>query len=110
MPRSRAAYATIAFRDVLQRYKQVAPLGTFFSPEAMGYFNSHMPNQAYRVPDGPVFFCTSEVENDRTFRRYTVRKMDWETGEIETIGPFCQYDRSEANAMARMQATYYLEH
>lgn len=107
MPRNKPNYTTIAFREVLQRYREVAPLGGFFSPQETGRYNSRMPNQGYRSPDGPVFFCTSEAMNDRTPRRYTVRRMDWDTGEIVNVGPFCELDRNAATNIARIEAQRY---
>lgn len=103
--RVKFTFYTIPMSEVLERYKQVQPLGMFFAPQNLGMFNSKLPRQAYRgTMDGPVFFCTSEKYSDATFRAWTVRKMDWQTGEIENVGPFCKYDQNTARAVATGQA------
>lgn len=107
MPRPKTLYTTIPMRDVLLRYREVAPIGMFFSPQNMGTHNTHLAQQAYRSPNGPVFFCTSEAKDDLTPRRYTARRMDWETGEITDVSPFCRYDRSTADNIARTEAGRY---
>lgn len=59
----------------------------FFSPDTMRFFKSSV--EYWDAKTG--FFVTSEKAPLDTKLRYTVRKADFETAEVETIGQFQQY-------------------
>ena len=65
----------------------------FFSPGTTKFFSSRWGARAY-VKKGDAYFVTSEQYHGREGsnpRRYTVRKMNLETGDTDTIGEFQAY-------------------
>jgi hypothetical protein len=70
----------------------------FFSESNIRFFSSRCAQSAYRVGN-TAYFVTSERPNRLTPRRYTVRKIDMGTGEIDNEGGFLLYaSRVQANA------------
>lgn len=55
----------------------------FFDTATMGFFSSRIYPKVF----GNDYFVTSE-QFPTGLRRYSVRRMDWETGAIETVGQF----------------------
>lgn len=82
--------------------------GPWFSPSTMAFFDSKLPDYGYLSRNGNVYFYTSEQFHDRGYhepRRYTVRMLDIETHNIETVGAFQRYGTSRAaNTEARRLA------
>ena|ERR1035441_10828858 len=66
----------------------------FFDAETMRYFNSKIIDSVWNEETG--HFITSERPPDGE-RAYTIRKADFKTGQIHTIGEFMGY-RSLAHA------------
>jgi NADPH-dependent ferric siderophore reductase len=56
----------------------------FFSPDTMRFFKSQVETPLL----GGEYFVTSERAPHDTSRRYTLRQIDWDTGEVNTIGEF----------------------
>lgn len=87
-------------------------LGHWFDPSSMRFFRSRLAQGGYRTADGSrVFFVSSEQFEDsrgyRAPRLYTVRVMDWATGDVDTVGEFQAYGtRSTADRAARKLAGY----
>lgn len=76
----------------------------FFSPETMLWFRSEVYHDVYGV-----FFVTSEQFNDESPRRFTIRRINWDTGEVTTQSEFQQYETwEEANAEAKALALDWL--
>ncbi len=98
MPKLRPGFTVIGIDEVIQRYKELQPDGKFFDPLNTAFFASNTPKQAYCAPEKAAFFITGE--SFRNNRKYTVRVLDWETGEIGNIGPFNAYARSHARKIA----------
>lgn len=100
----RRGYETIPMDEVVERYKEINPKGRWFSPDNTAFFASKQPKQAYYVPEAMAYFVTSErnLRGDR--RLYTVRTMNWKTGEIDNVGPFNVLDRASARKLAQTQA------
>lgn len=96
-------YAIIPMEDVVDKYKELQPLGQFFSPSTIAFFHSGLPKQAYYVEGLSAYFVTGERQLGHG-RRYTVRKLDWRSGEIDTIGPFNVFYRAEARKLAQKTA------
>ena len=73
--------------------------GHWFDPASMRFFNCRLPQGGWKVADN-VYFISSEkftglYEPDGA-RLYTVRVMDYQTGDIHTIGEFNKMTKSEA--------------
>lgn len=69
--------------------------GHWFSKGSMRFFNSRLPNYGYLKGDN-VYFISSERFDHKTPRLFTVRVMDRNTGEIDTIGEFNTMTKTEA--------------
>ena len=87
-------------------------LGHWFDPGSLRFFRSRLAQGGYRTADrARVYFVSSEQFEDSTGwrapRLYSVRVMDWDTGDIDTVGEFQQYaSRSGADRAARREAGY----
>lgn len=75
----------------------------FFDRGNVRFFNSRTLPSVYSGPGG-VFFVTSEQYDDRSARRFTVRKYNPETADISSFGEFNKMSQSEAQALARRAA------
>lgn len=67
----------------------------FFSKDTMKFFNSRVETKG-DLQKGK-YFITSEKFDENTPRKYSVRKFDRKSGEIETVGEFGQF-RSKQEA------------
>ncbi len=70
--------------------------GHFFDKSACRFFASRLSRDAYLSDDGKqAYFVTSEQftgsDGHAQPRRYTVRKLNHDTGSIDTVGEFQQY-------------------
>lgn len=63
----------------------------FFDKDTMRFFNSKVAPEAYTKDGKTAYFITSEQHGNES-RKYTVRKMDMETGSITTVGEFQEHD------------------
>ena len=63
----------------------------FFSPGTMRFFNSKISSNVIN----DRFFITSERFDDEHPRLFTIRVIDWHTGEIGTHGEFQEYKTAE---------------
>lgn len=77
----------------------------FFSPDTMRFFNSRAAASAYGHDDRKrAYFTTSEQHRDSP-RRYTVRCIEWETGDIRSVGEFQRFaTQAEATKEAKRLA------
>lgn len=62
----------------------------FFDRSTMRFFDSRVLAPIWTGTDGS-YFVTSERFNADEPRLYTVRKIDWATGVVDTVGAFQQY-------------------
>lgn len=70
----------------------------FFSPGAMQFFNSKVDPETWERPGGGEYFLTSEQVDEKSPRRWTIRRALTD-GAIATVGDLGAYDtRSEAVA------------
>ncbi len=76
----------------------------YFSRGAMRFFRSRVLSQVMHGPGG-VYFVTSE-KGPNEIRRFTVRKFDPVTADIDTFGPFNELTREKALRVARIAAHY----
>ena len=75
----------------------------FFDRSTMRFFRSRILPTVYHGPGG-CYFVTSEQYIGSQYtepRKYTVRKFDVETADIDTVGPFNEMSRTEALRTAR---------
>lgn len=85
-------------------------LGHWFDASSMRFFRSRLAQGGYRTADrSKVYFVSSEQfeasDGYRAPRRYSVRVMDWETGDVDTVGEFQAYaSHNAATAAARRLA------
>ncbi len=76
----------------------------FFSPGAMGFFNSQVEDKVFHGSGG-IFFTTSEqFDNGISKRKYTVRQFHPETGNVNTASEFNELSYKEARTLAREKA------
>ena len=62
----------------------------FFSPDTIRFFHSRTDQTAIIVKNS-AYFVTSEQRESDTPRKYTIRKADMTTGNVETVGEFHAY-------------------
>lgn len=83
--------------DIQKRHKESG--GHFFDDPTMRFFDSRISKRTFGN-----YFVTSEC-GPSGLRRYTVRCIEWESGDITTVGHFHEYDSlSEALSVARKLA------
>ena len=65
----------------------------FFSPDTMRFFSSRVSQRAYIAGDH-FYFLTSEHNkcDPRDYRKYTVRRMHRESGNIESLSEFQEFE------------------
>lgn len=68
--------------------------GHWFDEGAMRFFKSRILSEVYPSKNA-VFFVSSE-DNGQDGRKYTTRKLELSTGNIETVGEFYQLTRVRA--------------
>jgi hypothetical protein len=73
----------------------------FFDADTLRFFRSRINARVYHAhATGVAYFVTSE-QAPHSPRRYTLRRFDQATGEVETVGEFLQYaTRSAAHNAA----------
>lgn len=81
----------VSIDEVRRRHK-----GHWFDADSMRFFRSRVADVAYMSEDGSrAYFVSSEKfvpsQGPAEARRYTIRFMYWNTGEIDTRGEFQQY-------------------
>lgn len=85
--------------------------GHFFDPGSMRFFDSRTSQGGWRVGD-KAYFLTSERFHGSSYsgaRLYTVRVLDYKTGDVDTVGDFNKLTRSQANT-ALMKVVHEAEH
>lgn len=60
----------------------------FFSPDTVRFFKSRIETSLLKGN----YFVTSELAPHDTERKYTLREVDWDSGNINTIGEFYSHD------------------
>jgi len=76
----------------------------WFKPETKRFFGSYVSSTFYPCFDKRVsYFVTSEYTGfNKQGRAYSVRQINWDTGEVDTVGNFLTYkSRSYAHAKAK---------
>lgn len=61
----------------------------FFSRDTMRFFRSRVVSK--NATDDGLFITSEQGPLENSPRKYTVRRADLETGDIETVGPFNHY-------------------
>lgn len=81
--------------------------GHWFTPSTKRFFRSRIGSQVYQGLGG-IYFVSSEqfmgARGDSKPRRFTVRRYDPNTDQIETAGPFNELTRSQAYSRAKRYA------
>ena len=77
----------------------------WFKPETKRFFGSRVSSTFYPCFDKRVsYFVTSEYTGfNKQGRAYSVRQINWDTGEIDTVGTFLSY-KSRAGAHAKAKS------
>ena len=78
--------------------------GHWFSPDTMRFFASRAPQGGYKVGNKAYFISSEQFQlfnGERRQRAYTIRVMDWITGDIDTLGEFNKLSKSQANTALR---------
>lgn len=94
-------FKTIPFSEVREFYVRNQPFGHWFAPETMRFFRTKLPEIAYELPGGGIYFVTSEV-SPAGEKRYTVRRQ-LHNGDIDTVGLFHSH-ATRAAAVAAIRA------
>lgn len=68
----------------------------WFSPSAMYFFHSRIPAFAYKK-GRLAYFISSEQRESSTPRKYSIRVANLDTGNIDIVGGFHNYTKSQAN-------------
>lgn len=76
----------------------------FFDRDTMRFFRSRVLPQVFHGKGG-VYFVTSE-KGPNNVRRFTVRKFDPKTADIDTLGEFNELTRERALRIAKLAAEY----
>jgi len=105
----------VGFGYVLQSEIERRHKGHFFDKSSMKFFNSRIAQYGYRkitsteneiIYHNLVFFVTSEKNDYKSPRLYTIRCLSLTTGKITTVGEFQGYKTSAtANRHAQKIAT-----
>ncbi len=73
--------------------------GHFFDAGSTRFFNSRYPQTGIRKGD-KAYFITSEQfigsEGHHAPRLYTIRQLDYKTGDVDTVGDFNKLTKSQA--------------
>lgn len=101
--------APSALRGEYQRRRREAGLepGSWFDPGWFRFFGTRLEEVRAELPDGTILFLSSEQPPDGG-RRFSVRAMS-PSGEIETLGPFAEMDRTDARLLAERFAVESFE-
>lgn len=77
----------------------------WFKPETKRFFGSRVSSTFYPCFDKRVsYFVTSEYTGfNKQGRAYSVRQINWDTGEVDTVGTFLSY-KSRAGAHAKAKS------
>ncbi|MGL6289267.1 MAG: DUF7447 family protein [Silanimonas sp.] len=95
---------TMPMDDVENLHRQLWHRPDWFAPDAMRFFNTKLESDGLVADSGDIYFITSE-KGPGMPRRFSVRKMDGKTGEVDTVGLFnrhANYTVAEAAARSAM--------
>lgn len=84
----------VSMETIKATYSNLNPEGHWFDKGTMRFFNCRLPSIGYTKGD-KYYFISSE-KNMGYNRAYTIRELDRNTGDIETIGSFNEMTRVEA--------------
>lgn len=79
---------TVDIRDIERLNAQKGK--HWFEADALRFFRSRYADSA-TIKDGGAYFTSSE-KGPGMSRRYSVRRMDMETGSVDSVGGFEAYD------------------
>jgi len=65
--------------------------GHWFSTDTMKFFRCRLPKTVI----AEKYFITSEQFDTNSPRLFTIRSIEWETGKIDTIGEFQQFESAK---------------
>ena len=85
MPRIKS----IPFSQVREFYDRNQPNGHWFDESTMRFFKTKLPEVAYELDTGGIYFVTRET-SPRGIKAYTVRRQ-LADGDIDTVGEFHAY-------------------
>jgi len=91
-----------------QEYRRRNPHGYWFEKDTMRFFNSQICEGVRQTGTQRIVFVTSErnpgILSGTVYPKcYSVRVMD-HRGKINTVGPFCEWSKTQANKVARQMA------
>ena len=91
----------VTMRDVRERSAHMG--WHWFAPSTMRFFLSRVSSSVYQGPGG-VYFVSSE-KGPNGVRAYTVRRFDWASGDVDTVGAFQGHaSRGSAHRAAKAAA------
>jgi hypothetical protein len=92
---------TIPFHEVREFYQRNRPEGHWFDKGSMAFFGTKLPESAYELSCGGIYFVTRET-NPSGESRYSVRRQK-HNGDIDTVGEFHKYKTAAAARAAIKQ-------
>lgn len=81
-------YPEISIDEIRRRYRP-GEFRHWFDKETLTFFGEHLPTVGVRTWHGVYFITCSSKPDDQS--RYTVRRQDLLTGNIETVGKFREH-------------------
>lgn len=90
--------------DAIREHYGSGPGRHWFDAGTLRFFRCRLPQSAFRAGD-VAYFVTSECPPDGR-RAYTVRRYDYASRNVRTVGEFCGYaSRSGATSAAKRLAS-----
>ncbi len=78
--------------------------GHFFDPGSMRFFNSRYPQTGYRKGDKAYFITSEQFIGSNGYaapRMYTIRVIDFTTGDVKSEGQFNEMTKAQAQTTLR---------
>jgi hypothetical protein len=81
----------------------------WFDRNSTRFFGTRLAELAYQTFDGTAAFFVTSEQPPHGRRAYSVRRYDFATRDISTVGRFCGYaSRNGAHAAARRHASQHI--
>ncbi|QBQ74444.1 hypothetical protein BcepSauron_064 [Burkholderia phage BcepSauron] len=84
---------TVTMSTIRAHYAEKNPNGHWFDADAMKFFKTRLPARGWLI-FGSYYFVSQET-NPSGITKFSVRKIDGETGNVETLGEFHRYSTRE---------------
>lgn len=97
----------LPIKNVIQLHNALKPKTQWFSPGAMAFFNTKLPETSWFNGD-KFYFVTKEKFMQDSKPGYTVRSMDLD-GDIKSVTPFNELTRKEAYAVVKTLLTIQVD-